>query len=328
MDEVQNQVRELLWDWHRHKHKGSKHGAFQRFWEAIKTDCDISHKKVLDELRRDGRVSWDLLARAVGVCGPDDDYEDRLEHFAGLWQEHRGVAPPGYCGRIVIAGQVVRDALVTPADARDDKSRIAMLEREHDRAQLELVDQHRRIKELQGQIAGLTANLQHQAEEAEADRRRLINSIENVSEQMRQDVARQHQEGAELNARIDRLVRENADLIAHQEVLTRARDQAEHRAGRLVTERDRAETRAGQLAQERDDAEARASQHLVALGELRQSTDQERFRLYEMINDLREKVSALSDNRNEQSKRARPIRVMEEDDPFGWGRGGAPPVLK
>ncbi|WFE58247.1 hypothetical protein [Micromonospora sp. WMMD712] len=326
MDEVQHRVRELICNWH-----GRKHGAFQHFWKKIAVDHGATHKKVLDELRRDGRVSWDLLVWAVRICAPADDHDDRLELFAGLWQQYRGGPPHGYTGRIVVEGRIVRDALASASQAGDDKSRIAMLEREHDRAQQELVDQHRRIKELQGQIAGLTENLQRQIEEAEADRRRLINSIENVSEQMRQDVARQHQEGAELNARIDRLVRENEDLIARQDLLAEARDQAESRAGRLILERDRAETRAGQLVRERDDAEARASQHLVTLGEMRESTDRERVRLYQMIDDLRTKVSALSDD---QSKRGRAgserIRVLEDDDPFGWQTGGeaAPPVLR
>lgn len=325
VDEVQRQVRQLICDWH-----GGSYGAFRSFWEEIRSQQDIAYKKLLDEIRKNGRVSWDVLALAVQICVPADDAGTRLELFAGLWQIHRGAAPPGYCGRIVVGDRVVRAALVSAADADDDRSRIALLVRERDLAEHALADHHRQITELQQELARLTTDLQRKVEDAEADRRGLIRSIELVSERMQQDVARQRAEGAELSARLDRLARENEALLARQEILARERDAAEDRAGRLLRERNEAEDRADQLILDRDAAEHRSRLSLRELDELKASAAEERKRLNQVIGDFETQVVALHrELDNARTGTSRGVLGGDDDGPFRpWdGRRQLPWVL-
>lgn len=289
VDEVQRQVRRLICDWN----GGRSYGAFKRFWEVVRTEHDITHKRLLDETRDGGRISWDLLAHVVRVCVPEADAETTLENYAGLWQTHRGGGPPGYCGRIVVDGRVVRDALVSAADAADDRSRIALLRHERDLAQHALADHHRQISELEQQVDRLTAELQRQASDAETDRRGLINSLDLVTQRMQQDVARQEAESEHLSARLDRLARENEALVARQQILAGERDAAEFRAGQLLRERNNAEDRAGQLALDRDVAEQRARLSFQEVAELRESAAEERKRLHQVIGAFESRVAAL-----------------------------------
>ncbi|MBU8857323.1 MULTISPECIES: hypothetical protein [unclassified Micromonospora] len=288
MDKVQHQVRDLIREWH-----GRGHGAFKHFWDEVKSQYDVTYKKLLDEIREGGRVSWDLLAHSVRICVPADEAVTRLETYAGLWQTHRGEAPPGYCGRIVVGDLVVREALASAADAGDDRTRIALLQRERDAAQHALTDHHRQISELEQQVDRLTEEMRRQTHDAETDRRGLIHSLDVLTRRMQQDVARQEEESAQLSARLDRLARENEALLTRQERLAEERDAAEARAGQLLRERNNAEDRAEQLALNRDDAERRARVSFAELAELRESAAKERQRLNQVIGDFESRVAAL-----------------------------------
>ncbi|MET8356656.1 hypothetical protein [Micromonospora sp. NPDC005171] len=305
MDEVQRLTRLLIQDWH-----GREHGAFRAFWDQVETGptgAPFGYKKALDQLGRHSKVSWGLLHRVVEICVPSTEHEERLELLAGHWLTGRGSPPPGYCGRIIVAGEVVRGVLTSSQDAGDEQSRAALLERERDQAQRELANHRQKITELQDSITSLSAEFEKRTDEVEADRRALIVSVEKITERMQEDVNRQRAEGERIDARIDRLVQENEDLLARQR----------------------------SLVQERDDAENRASRHLRELGELRAMTESERIRLYETIGVLEDRVSALhrdldSTWSNSPPPQAEVRQRLATEDPNIWNDGlpPTPPVIR
>ncbi|SCG61959.1 hypothetical protein [Micromonospora halophytica] len=309
MDEVQHLTRELIFQWH-----GGKRGAFKAFCDKAEVDAtlpdDDSYRRALDELRPNGRISWRLVHRAVVVCLPADRHDATLENLAGLWWRDRGGSPPpGYCGRIVVDGNVIRDELLSSGDAPDDQSRIALLERERDLAQQQLADHRQQIIELRHETDALQKKLAEFRQEAETSQRVFLRHVETVTERLEQDAAERRAEGDRIDSRITMLLDENEDLLRRRET----------------------------LVQERDEAEARASLHLRQLSELREQAENERRGLLETIGLLEGRIRVLNQELDRVHPFDRPTAAADTNelrrpvDPDHWlGKGDAapPPVLR
>lgn len=271
MGEVRKELRAVLEVWH-----GRWHGAIRKVATEIEKQIgrDV-YRRLLREL--EGRPTWQVVEWLVEHCAPAEApttwRQDKLEQLAALWHQERESPPPGYAGRIVINGEVVRDALRSSSAANDTLTRNRLLEWEREEAEQAAQAYRRQLRELDEELIEVTSQRNVAQTELGQVQSRFARNVQTLLDQL--EALRVEEAASEV--RLAELRRRNDELQVREDQVRRERDDA----------RDLADERYRQLELVRREADEEQRRIRIQIAELDQQNARLRAALDQEITSIR-----------------------------------------